>query len=459
MRNREWLDNRGIEAWRVVEKCGAVRHEWQKRLLWFLHAVSWQENGLLKLTEALLDMFPDRIIPKHHYCWSHPERSRDYTSEEMRNVALHGEDHGNKQEESISEFVQKLCTDPEMVFNRGDNYSVRDAKLSYFKEIVSALREVKNHREQAAVKEFYLTAIGKQMWEALDFGRANRKMVLLNGREGRGKSEAAKAYWAKNLDQVRYVSLEPDTNETLIFRAIADGLGLACGFNRTVPELKMRIKDTLKRSDLFLVIDEAHYAFQRCRNMTRPPGVIDWIDTALCNEAIGVGLITTPQFLERMGQAAVQVGWNSRQFERRISRLVTLPEKNTQTDIEGVIKTVFPKIDRVCAAEIYAYVIMSKRDLSAVGDLVTEVKHHCNTEKVTSRQIRQIIEEILTPGDLTIARAMKAAEIKYGQREKGHAGAAPVQFSEPPCRSVRPESLPQIERGTAPVSTEALSPV
>jgi hypothetical protein len=141
----------------------------------------------------------------------------------------------------------------------------------------------------------------------------------------------------------------------------------------------------------------------------------------------------------------------------KAARVVTLPERNTQADIEGVIKKVFPSIDRVCAAEIYAYVVMSKRDLSAVGDLVTEVKH-CNSDKVTARQIRQIIEDRLTPGDLTIARTMKAAEAKYGGRRKGRAETSIVQFAEMPGRSVTPESLPQIERGTAPVLTEALTP-
>jgi len=78
---------------------------------------------------------------------------------------------------------------------------------------------------------------------------------------------------------------------------------------------------------LTLVVDEAHFAFQRVKQMTVAPEIIDWIDTALVNQGVGVALVTTPQFLERIAQASVQVGWNDGQFKRRVSKWERLPKR------------------------------------------------------------------------------------------------------------------------------------
>src|SRR6185437_8930958 len=209
-----------------------------------------------------------------------------------------------------------------------NDYSFRPAQLPYFKNILSALVEFQQ-REQKVIKEkFVLTAIARQVWETLDYARATRSMVLLDGLEGRGKTEAVKAWCALHLGEARFVTLKGINNKTTAFREIGKALGIVgAGYKST--ELQARIEDVLQRSKLMLVIDEAHFIFNQGNRVYTRPELVDWIDTAIANRKIPVALVSTPQFMICMTRAASQVDWNFRQFRRRVRRYVKLPAKNT----------------------------------------------------------------------------------------------------------------------------------
>ena len=136
-------------------------------------------------------------------------------------------------------------------------------------------------------ESFQLTAIGKKVWETLDYALASRGMVVLDGLEGRGKTEAVKAWCELHLGSARFVSLKGIANKTTAFREIAKALGIASSYTRTATEMQARIEDVLKRSKILIVIDEAHFLFNQSRRMYSRPELIDWIDTAICNQGIG----------------------------------------------------------------------------------------------------------------------------------------------------------------------------
>jgi hypothetical protein len=75
-----------------------------------------------------------------------------------------------------------------------------------------------------------------------------------------------------------------------------------------------------------------------------------------------------------MTRAVDQIEWNYRQFRRRVKRWVKLPDSNTKPDIEAVVKCVFRKPSAAIVNQIVSCALLANRDLSAVGDILSEVR-------------------------------------------------------------------------------------
>jgi hypothetical protein len=149
------------------------------------------------------------------------------------------------------------------------------ARVPYFRDIIGALYEFQRRYQEQARAEFVLTEIGRKVWETLDFALEARRMVLVDGLEGRGKSEAAKAWGRLHLGEARFISLKGITGKTNLFRAISQALGVGSGRGYSALEMQNRIEDILQRSGLALVFDEAHYLFDPKPRMYSRPELVD----------------------------------------------------------------------------------------------------------------------------------------------------------------------------------------
>jgi hypothetical protein len=321
--------------------------------------------------------------------------------------------------------------------------------LYYFRDIVGALFEYQS-RCSARIKEnFQLTTTGKKIWETLDYALASRGMVVLDGLEGRGKTEAVKAWTERHLGQARFVSLKGIASKTIAFREIAKALGIASSYTRSATQMQERIEDVLRRSKLMLVVDEAHFLFNQSRRMYSRPEVVDWVDTAVCNQGVPIALVTTPQFIVCMTRAADQVEWNYRQFRRRVKRWVKLPATNSEEDIKAVARNVFKKADARIISKIAGYALLSKRDLSAVGDVADEVRAMLGTEdlsKASLDHVHRAIYDFLLPSDKTFLEGMEAAR---STSRKSRPRPAPVL---PDVTDSELESAPEPMRPIIPVA-------
>ena len=373
----------------------------------------------------------------------------------------------------LENFLVELCTNPKLNFDlpgvdgfveeyeteramEADSELVRDdfqiARLIYFQDIIGALVEYRRRQEQEVRDGFYITAIGKTIWEHLDFALSSKSMVMLDGLPGRGKSAAVKAWCALNLGRARFVSLKGIANKTAMFRAIASALGVTYAYGRSAMEMQAKIEDVLNRSKMMLVIDEAHFAFSQSRQMKTPPELIDWIDTALCNEdkpgagSVPVALITTPQFMECLARAKNQVGWNYIQFQRRVRR-IKLPPKNSRAEIFAVTRSVFRNTSEAVIEKIVGYVILHKLDLSGVGSMAKECRVILNQEAET--QLDSVpLECVEKAGEflLSIDRAfmvdLAAAESKLPKKRKEPKGAKPPADEDERMEESEPDPKP-----------------
>jgi hypothetical protein len=332
--------------------------------------------------------------------------------------------------------------------------------LFYFKDIIGALFEYQRRHEAKVREKFQLTAIGKKIWETLDYALASRGMVVLDGLEGRGKTEAAKAWCDLHLGQARFVSLKGITTKTIAFREIAKALGIASSYTRSATQMQERIEDVLKRSKIFLVLDEAHFLFNQSRRMYSRPELVDWIDTAICNQGVPIALVTTPQFIVCMTRAADQVEWNYRPFRRRVKRWVKLPAANTEEDIKAVARSVFKKADARTISKIVGYALLSKRDLSAVGNVADEVRAMLGTDdlsKASLDHVHRAIYDFLLPSDKTFLEGMEAAR-NTGRKSKRAAAPVLPDESEEEILSAPAGTVGQDrgDRGRLPAPPESL---
>jgi hypothetical protein len=511
MSSPEFTELRGISGVATAARAAIIPAIEKRQLIWWLQGKSVSNGGLRKLVEDLLAMFPDRIGT----AYMHKTRMRPgqkITRKEMckaegdlgYEMCLTGE--ASEQEEpasvlfafceslardgdpsrdgfrnirtgalSIEEFIVDICINPrvqirtatededvdfiesDLVKDRYRDLSQSDfkvAKLPYFKDIIGALIDYKRRQDKGVKEGFVLTAIGRKIWETLDFALATGNMVLLDGLEGRGKTEAVKAWCELHLGEARFVSLKGITSKTTAFREIAKALGIASSYSRTAPEMQARIEDVLQRSKLMLVIDESHFVFNQSQRIYSRPELVDWIDTAICNRKIPLALVSTPQFMVCMTRAATQVDWNYRQFRRRVRRYVKLPAKNTPHDIEAVIRSVLPGAPNSAIKQVLSYVHLTRRDLSAVGDVVDEIKAMQGQDvltKVTYEQVTQVIDEHLVPSEKNFVEAIQEAAHKSAPTRRRHKSPTPVL--EPPCDSGDEiDETPESERSADRIS-------
>lgn len=509
MSSNEFAELRGISGVAVSARAVVLLPAVKRNLIWFIQGMSLAEGGLKRVARELVEMFPDRLgTPRMHKAGIKPEKVyaaelvsgvqgdldlyylRQYllTDEpqkplmgsvlisQCRDAALFHrvefKPSSARQIQSLEEFLIDLCINPRIYFAApGEEVDVSDiesdasieanpelskhdfmsANLIYFRDIIGALFEFKARHEAKIRENFLITAIGKKIYETLDYALASRGMVVLDGLEGRGKTEAVKAWCELHLGTARFVSLKGITNKTTAFREIAKALGIASSYTRTAPEMQARIEDVLKRSKLMLVVDEAHFVFNQSRRMSSRPELVDWIDTAICNRGVPIALVTTPQFILCMTRAADQVEWNYRQFRRRVKRWEKLPAANTDDDIKAVAKSVFKNASAKMISKIAGYALLSKRDLSAVGDVASEVKAMLGTNDLgnaTVDHIHRAIYDFLIPSDKTFLEGMEAA--RNSGRKSFRKRALPLP-EEPAPESTAEEILPARTRGNISV--------
>jgi AAA domain len=499
----DYSELHGINGVTVSARAAVLLTKRKKQFIWWLQGMSLKEGGLKWLARELIEMFPDRIGTKDMHkekinaAKMYPgelvgsvERDlglRDYFNKSVaspksgdaliqlcRGLALRHYRHsevesysGRKHIQSLEEFMVALCVNPTIYFQEPgeqtdfssleadmaidefpelSRHDFSKASVCYFRDIVGALFEYKARREASTRENFCLTAIGKKIWETLDFALASRGMVVLDGLEGRGKTEAVKAWVECHLGRSRFASLPGTAVKTMALKAMGKPLGIPAGYSRTGAQLQSRIEDVLQRSGILLVVDEAHFLFSQSRRMNSRPELVDWIDTAICNQGIGIALVTTPQFLKCMTRAAVQLEWNYLQFRRRVKRWPPLPANNTTEDIRAVVKKVFKTANAGMIRDITAYALMSKRDLSAVGDVADVVRTMLGSEDLSltkPEHIKSAIDDYLRLSDKTFLEGM--AEAVLPKKTQGKQSLPPTEDS---LEEPEPPVLPTPHAGT-----------
>jgi hypothetical protein len=423
MSDPAFTELRGVSGAFVAARAAIMRDESQRELIWWMQATQLED-----LAVELISTFPERVqrIDKQK------DQAARLAAQARRLAVIYAGMQAVEQarpssndlvlseenlRRSIAGFLLDMCVNPAIQIEAAN-------ACPMFNRIADSLRAVKKRREEQAKAGFVLTESGRKVWQAFDFARANNALVLVDGREGIGKTEATEAYLRCHLGQARSVSVKGISNRNILFRDIAKALGLAASPCLKSREMQVPVEETLKRSKLLLIIDEAHHLFPRASRIYSRPELVDWAWT-LSNHGVPVALVTTPQFLSFVKESVVQVGWNWNQFKRRIKLYQSLARDTSKADMERVAQALLPGLASEGIKKVIAYAMLSQRDLSGLGDIAREAKTRAaerESNRVTVADVDAAMAELMK-SDKVFASVDQEIAARVNRRGRRQAGA------------------------------------
>jgi hypothetical protein len=458
---------RGILGNQVAARCQLLSDPEEIAVHWWLQQISWRDGGLNAFATEFLAAFADRIgtpsmlkfgmkpgqiynreqvmairselsCPGDAYLYPLkgedapctvadflPDSRRDRTRENARLPESY----------PFAAFRQTCDLSPAQLAANLQSALVDPAcrlrnNLWNFPELWDSLVEYRKREISAARTGFVETAVTTQVWDELDYALDSRNFVLIEGCEGIGKTEAARAWCAQQPGRAVYVRLESGTDEQTLYRSIARRIGTACSYGRKATEMRARIQDALQPGHLMLVIDEAHFLWPMSARAERTaPKRVDWLRTALIDFGVPVALISTPQYFAKACERFRKGGWNANQIERRLAHTLTLPDELGYDDVFAVARSYFPTADKNRLKRIVAPALILIGYLTTITNLRKRVDYFAG--RLPDRPEAELIDKAL-------------AEI----------APTPAKSAPPPA-----EALPPVSKAPAPAMQRPCRPV
>lgn len=374
--------SRGVLGNLVAARCERISDREAVSILWWLQQLSWRDGGLERFATDFLAANPHLLgTPSMHAFGQkpgqvyHADQVRQVRGEIRRAKRFFAREFPLKGEQTVAETVTDL--DGTRTRNHPESYPVTEFQKAcqieadeLAKELKrflvdpatdpvkglwnmpglwSALANARDHEAGQASKRFIETEVTRKVFEELDFVLESGAFVLIEGREGIGKTHAARNWCERHPGRAVYVRLESGIDDTTLFRSIARVIGTACAYARKTTDMRARIQDTLQTGQLMLVLDEAHTLWPHSGRPERAaPKRIEWLRTAIVDFGVPVALISTPQHFAQQCLRYQKAGWNSLQIQRRLARTARLPEPDQipVSDVERVVSHYFPSVSR-----------------------------------------------------------------------------------------------------------------
>jgi len=496
---------RGLVANLVAKRCGKLNRAEDRNIVWFLQLLSHQDGGLKRVADELCTRFPDRIAtpamqhlgakpgqiynakqveqvraeipsgeldfilkgetdiaafvnvpdeptdPVERYAGTWRQNRESALSRIQDDAAKHpasyaAADFSTRCRSAAAQHLERqlcdLCLDPSLPLTDGSPW--------YFPALISTLREYQTSWIEQRRAAVVVTSIGQKVYDALEYARDTRCMVLIEGEAVTGKTFAAKAWCEQNPGRARYVQVPSTNDEIGFFREIAKALGIASGLGWKAVQLRARIEDVLQSGQLAIVFDVAQFLFPTndCRNTM--PGRINWVQTALVNYNVPVALVATPQFMVTNNMMERKTFWNSAELIGRFGDYVKLPETLNRADLEAVSKSMLPTSDEWCVRAVARYAESSEKYLSGVKSAAARARfiaRRDSREQVMAADIKLMLKEII-PSDTALKKARNSPEKPRRVRVE-NASAQPLQprFTAPEPSTQPPAATREISPG------------
>lgn len=484
----EFQDMRGISGTAVATKvCYLVANPRKRSLLLFLQGLSLEPGGLMEnVIRPLLRSHASRLgSPTMHRVGIggrayKPEIAAEIDTELSDNRTqanrMWKDFYSNEAEgrrkfetspaalvercrqlamEHLETFLVELCINPYVPLlapgdtltgkrEQMDYYDSKTAQLNYFKDIHSALFEFQAAHSARIAARFVKTEVATIVFDALNKACRRSKIFCIEGREGVGKSEAAKTFCAMFPGTARYVDLKGMSSKKEVFRAINKALGLSATYTRKQGDLKARAEDFLKETKVLLVLDEASQLLPAGKRVYVQPEMLNWLYT-LTNSGSSLALITTSQFWERVRGMEKQIAWNFGQVERRVI-FCKLPEQPTRADLDGIARMLLEGSTAATIKLLVGFAGTVRHSLTAMADVVADARDHARErgrEIIAIADLEQAIQD-LTP---TYEARSEAFHMESSTRRRARNADFNAPFNGPEMRipiALSDEVLPEV---------------
>jgi hypothetical protein len=308
----------------------------------------------------------------------------------------------NVEDPLLEKELCRLCLDP--------NCSLKTSGLWYFSDFLNVLRDY--HKSWVADKsEGVVTALGKKVWDTLDYTLHGRILSLLEGNARLGKSHSARTWCEQHPGKSRFIEIPPGNDEASFFRALARGLGLGNFLNYKVVEIRERVESVLLTGDILLVLDESQRLWPRKNYRYAFPTRVEWVMT-MGNAGVPICMISTPQFTTSQN-VAEKNGWNSAQLTGRIGHYEFLPNELSKYDLVAVAQSVLSEASKEVLTNLAIYAQTSARYLAAVDSIAKRARflaQRNGNEICSTDDIRRAMNESVIPSDTMLVRTLESAK-------------------------------------------------
>ena len=454
---------RGLPGNLVAARCAVLDDPLERRLIYFLQALSHREGGLSKVGRDLVAMFPQRIGTRTMRrlglggpaTYSRADAIKifgelDDVREREPQLLSAGEALESCRDKMASELphlLELLCLDPEYggILNDktdpGSGSFRRPISVGYFNLLLESLLEYQERKSSEAKRAIVSTEISTAVFQELDYALSQRCLVVVNGNARTGKTCASKAWCEQHLGEARYVQTPASNDDISFFRAIARALGTADALSMKATYVRNRVERTLEDGHLMLAFDEAHYLWPQRHARQSLPSRINWILTALVNNNVPVALITTPQFVRNQRRVEDSTGWTSEQLQGRIGHWRTLPEHPSEKDLAAVAKALLPEADKVGIQALVVYATLSAKWFAGIEFTVRYARDLAAKRggvTVIRSDLLRAIEDGIVPSDTAMQAALEAVAVSKPRQKPRRPVAAVPQSSRQVSAPVAP---------------------
>ncbi len=266
----------------------------------------------------------------------------------------------------LPQILTAFCLDPKADVAKG---------VWFFSDLLGALAALRERFVSSARSRLADTIVTRRINETLDFWFSRRRMVLIEGVAGIGRSETARAWCDAHAGLVRYVEVPSSSDDRSFFASMARQLGVARGASFKSQQIKVRVEEMLATSGLALLLDESQYLFGQYIRPRRTPDRLLWVKTVF-DAGTPIGLVAHVAFSKCQAIFVQKTLWSDEQFERRVNRRITLPTEHSKQDMIKIARAHHPGGDMRSWKLLASYALgTEKKQASGVTEALESARY------------------------------------------------------------------------------------
>jgi hypothetical protein len=362
-----------INGLAAAKRIAIVKDKAACEILWFIQWRSIKGGGLQELCDELLESFPERIGTSTMVRIAAQKQRGSPTVTELKAIRSEWLDSCSP-EWAYSEWLQNvsdpqngwIVPEPETPKEELKRYTMRareyaaqegllqhlklsclDPKVNiadgvwFFHDLFGAIKALRSRFVEAAKSRLADTAATVEINRTLDFWFSRRRMVLIEGVAGIGRTATARAWCDAHAGLVRYIEVPSSSDDRSFFASIARELGVGRGTSFNVQQIKVRVEEMLATGQIMLTLDESQYLWTQVMRPRKTPDRLLWIKSTF-DAGTPIALIAHVDFTKWQEHYVRRTLWTDEQFERRLNRRLRLPTEHSRDDMLKIARAHLP---------------------------------------------------------------------------------------------------------------------